>query len=164
MIGLAWMWQTLRLGRICGAIRRSLSADAARLQNSQTNTHGDSSTGVEQGSRYDGQIAVFGKTVQQQLEALKTFLVGAGALGCEFFKNFAMMGVATADGGLVTVTDDDIIEKSNLSRQFLFRDWDIGWCTLFPLAGACSGPWHHGMLPVSWCSAVIRSLAVVGRQ
>jgi ThiF family len=24
------------------------------------------------------------------------------------------------------VTDDDTIEKSNLSRQFLFRDWDIG--------------------------------------
>ena len=28
--------------------------------------------------------------------------------------------------GLLTVTDDDVIEKSNLSRQFLFRDWDIG--------------------------------------
>jgi molybdopterin/thiamine biosynthesis adenylyltransferase len=25
----------------------------------------------------------------------------------------------------VTLTDDDIIEKSNLSRQFLFRDWDL---------------------------------------
>jgi len=31
-----------------------------------------------------------------------------------------------AAGGRVTVTDDDTIEKSNLSRQFLFRDWDIG--------------------------------------
>ncbi|GJP80558.1 hypothetical protein CLOP_g10761, partial [Closterium sp. NIES-67] len=26
----------------------------------------------------------------------------------------------------LTVTDDDTIEKSNLSRQFLFRDWNIG--------------------------------------
>jgi hypothetical protein len=51
--------------------------------------------------------------------------VGAGALGCEFFKNFAMMGVAT-DTGLLTVTDDDVIERSNLSRQFLFRNWNIG--------------------------------------
>jgi molybdopterin/thiamine biosynthesis adenylyltransferase len=30
------------------------------------------------------------------------------------------------DGGVVTVTDDDVIEKSNLSRQFLFRNWHIG--------------------------------------
>jgi molybdopterin/thiamine biosynthesis adenylyltransferase len=38
-----------------------------------------------------------------------------------------MMGLADQEsGGLVTVTDDDTIEKSNLSRQFLFRDWDIG--------------------------------------
>ena len=27
---------------------------------------------------------------------------------------------------IVTVTDDDVIEKSNLSRQFLFRNWHIG--------------------------------------
>ena len=60
--------------------------------------------------------------------------MGAGALGCEFLKNFACMGVAcgplpgadAASTGRLTVTDDDVIEKSNLSRQFLFRDWDIG--------------------------------------
>lgn len=60
---------------------------------------------------------------------MQVFLVGAGALGCEFIKNFAMMGLATHNGQ-VTVTDDDVIEKSNLSRQFLFRDWDIGRYTL----------------------------------
>jgi ubiquitin-activating enzyme E1 len=36
-----------------------------------------------------------------------------------------MMGVATSGDGLVTVTDMDRIEKSNLSRQFLFRSTDI---------------------------------------
>jgi len=45
------------------------------------------------GSRYDGQIAVFGKQVQEQLQKLKLFLVGSGALGCELLKNFAMMGI-----------------------------------------------------------------------
>lgn len=79
-----------------------------------------------QGSRYDGQIGVFGAPLQEQLADLNVFLVGAGALGCELIKNLACMGVATGDKGLVTITDDDVIEKSNLSRQFLFRDWDIG--------------------------------------
>ncbi|GMH33109.1 hypothetical protein BSKO_00943 [Bryopsis sp. KO-2023] len=77
------------------------------------------------GSRHDHQIAVFGKTLQQKLGDLKLFLVGAGALGCELLKNFAMMGAGCGENGLCTVTDDDQIEKSNLSRQFLFRDWDI---------------------------------------
>lgn len=54
------------------------------------------------------------------------FLVGAGALGCEFIKAFALMGLSCGTEGTVTVTDDDVIEKSNLSRQFLFRDWNIG--------------------------------------
>jgi ubiquitin-activating enzyme E1 len=81
---------------------------------------------LAQGTRYDHQIAIFGKGIQAQLEKLNLFLVGAGALGCEFLKNFALMGVSVADKGLITVTDDDTIEKSNLSRQFLFRDWNIG--------------------------------------
>ncbi len=69
---------------------------------------------------------MFGRTVQRKLEDLKVFLVGAGALGCEFAKNFAMMGVSSGLVGEITTTDDDVIEKSNLSRQFLFRDWNIG--------------------------------------
>jgi ubiquitin-activating enzyme E1 len=77
------------------------------------------------GSRYDDQISVFGKSMQQKLQDSTVFLVGAGALGCEFLKNMALMGIGCGTGK-VTVTDDDVIEKSNLSRQFLFRDWDIG--------------------------------------
>jgi len=78
-----------------------------------------------QGTRYDGQTAIFGTDFQRQLANLNLFLVGAGALGCEFLKNFALMGIATGEG-LITLTDMDNIEKSNLSRQFLFRDSDIG--------------------------------------
>ncbi|KAJ3699537.1 hypothetical protein LUZ61_003242 [Rhynchospora tenuis] len=77
-------------------------------------------------SRYDAQISVFGDKLQQKLQEAKVFMVGSGALGCEFLKNFALMGVSCSDGGKLTVTDDDVIEKSNLSRQFLFRDWNIG--------------------------------------
>lgn len=77
------------------------------------------------GSRYDGQIMVYGRTMQQQIADLKIFVVGAGAIGCEMMKNFAMMGVSCSDNGMVHITDMDQIEKSNLSRQFLFRNTDI---------------------------------------
>ncbi|KAH0739914.1 hypothetical protein KY290_038619 [Solanum tuberosum] len=77
-------------------------------------------------SRYDAQISVFGNKLQQKLEEAKAFVVGSGALGCEFLKNLALMGVCCGEEGKLTITDDDVIEKSNLSRQFLFRDWNIG--------------------------------------
>ncbi|MBA0554837.1 hypothetical protein Golob_013916, partial [Gossypium lobatum] len=77
-------------------------------------------------SRYDAQISVFGSKLQKNLEDAKVFIVGSGALGCEFLKNVALMGVSCGSQGKLTITDDDVIEKSNLSRQFLFRDWNIG--------------------------------------
>ena len=101
----------------------------------------------ENAARAHAQIAVFGRTLQKQLAALRVFLVGAGALGCEFIKNFAMMGLACAAEGApaasaageLTVTDDDTIEKSNLSRQFLFRDWNIGQPKSSVAAAAAAG-------------------------
>jgi ubiquitin-activating enzyme E1 len=54
------------------------------------------------------------------------FLVGAGALGREFLKNFALMGISTGLNGKIFLTDMDHIKKSNLNYQFLFRDKDIG--------------------------------------
>nr|POE72171.1 ubiquitin-activating enzyme e1 1 [Quercus suber] len=77
-------------------------------------------------SRYDGQIAVFGKDYQDKLSNIKQFLVGAGAIGCEMLKNWAMIGLATGPNGQISVTDMDQIEKSNLNRQFLFRSKDVG--------------------------------------
>lgn len=78
------------------------------------------------GTRYDGQIAVFGKEFQEKISNVKNFLVGAGAIGCEMLKNYAMIGLGTGPQGHITVTDNDSIEKSNLNRQFLFRSKDVG--------------------------------------
>ncbi|KAI0347162.1 ubiquitin activating enzyme [Trametopsis cervina] len=78
------------------------------------------------GTRYDGQIAVFGKKFQDKIANHRQFLVGAGAIGCEMLKNWSMIGLATGPNGAITVTDLDTIEKSNLNRQFLFRPKDLG--------------------------------------
>ena len=75
-------------------------------------------------SRFDDQVAIFGREIQEKLENLNLFMIGAGALGCEFLKDFALMGIATKKG-VVTVTDNDNIEVSNLNRQFLFRKDDV---------------------------------------
>lgn len=66
-----------------------------------------------------------GKTVHNRVQNLKYFLVGSGAIGCEVLKIWAMMGLGTGPQGVIHVTDMDIIEKTNLSRQFLFRSKDI---------------------------------------
>ncbi|XP_017147936.2 ubiquitin-like modifier-activating enzyme 1 [Drosophila miranda] len=76
------------------------------------------------GSRYDAQIAIFGRKFQEQLADAKWFIVGAGAIGCELLKNFGMLGLSVGKGQIF-VTDMDLIEKSNLNRQFLFRPHDV---------------------------------------
>lgn len=52
---------------------------------------------------------------------VKTFMIGAGALGCELMKTFALIGLACSKEGSIVCTDNDNIEVSNLNRQFLFR-------------------------------------------
>lgn len=77
-------------------------------------------------TRYDGQIAVFGREFQDKLANANQFLVGAGAIGCEMLKNWAMIGLARGPKGKISIADMDQIEKSNLNRQFLFRSKDVG--------------------------------------
>jgi ubiquitin-activating enzyme E1 len=76
------------------------------------------------GCRYDDQIAIFGQEFQDQIADQNILVVGAGAVGCELLKNFAMAGFSVGKGKL-TCTDDDNIQNSNLNRQFLFRPGDL---------------------------------------
>ena len=77
------------------------------------------------GTRYDDQIAIYGNELLQKLNKLNIFIVGAGALGCEYLKNFALMGISTNINSKTIITDNDLIETSNLNRQFLFHQKDI---------------------------------------
>eukprot|EP01062_Namystynia_karyoxenos_P081945 TRINITY_DN9120_c0_g1_i8.p1 TRINITY_DN9120_c0_g1~~TRINITY_DN9120_c0_g1_i8.p1 ORF type:complete len:1139 (+),score=389.69 TRINITY_DN9120_c0_g1_i8:383-3418(+) len=76
--------------------------------------------------RYASQLAVFGPRLHKKIMDLRYFTVGCGALGCELLKGFALMGLGAGPRGFVTVTDPDKIERSNLSRQFLFRSQHVG--------------------------------------
>ncbi len=53
-------------------------------------------------SRYDGQIAVVGRSFQQKIANARQFLVGSGAIGCEMLKNWSMMGLGSGPQGIST--------------------------------------------------------------
>lgn len=75
-----------------------------------------------------GQAYALGKSLTKKLASQKLFVVGSGAIGCEILKNLSAMaaGTRSSKGGKIVLTDMDTIEKSNLSRQLLFRDVDVG--------------------------------------
>jgi ubiquitin-activating enzyme E1 len=41
----------------------------------------------------DDLISIFGGAFVERLSNSRTFLVGCGALGCEYLKNFALLGI-----------------------------------------------------------------------
>ncbi len=91
------------------------------ILDSEINTHTDyTSRNFKTKTKYDGLVNVFGKKFLESIQNTVPFVVGSGAIGCELVKNLGMIGVKR-----VYLTDPDHIEKSNLSRQFLFNDSDI---------------------------------------
>ena len=88
--------------------------------------------------RYDSlRICFGGEATLEKLKKSKIFMVGCGAIGCEMLKNYALLGIACdQNNGSLTITDNDLIEKSNLNRQFLFRSHDIQKSKSIIAAGA----------------------------
>ena len=79
---------------------------------------------VELGESALGKL--YGKEFEESMKSSSWFLVGSGAIGCELLKNLAILNVSSNENGKIYLTDPDNIEKSNLNRQFLFRNEHIG--------------------------------------
>jgi molybdopterin/thiamine biosynthesis adenylyltransferase len=60
---------------------------------------------------YDRQIRAFGREGQRVLKSLRVGIVGAGGTGSAVFEQVVRLGV-----GEVTVIDDDLLTKTNLTR------------------------------------------------
>jgi adenylyltransferase/sulfurtransferase len=63
----------------------------------------------------------FGRAAQERLKAGKVLVVGAGGLGCP-----ALLYLAAAGVGRIVVVDSDSVEASNLQRQVLYAEEDVG--------------------------------------
>jgi molybdopterin/thiamine biosynthesis adenylyltransferase len=71
--------------------------------------------------RYKRQILLFGEEGQEKLKKAHIFIAGAGGLGCPIAIYLAVAGVGT-----ITIVDKDVVDQSNLNRQILHSDRDIG--------------------------------------
>ena len=71
--------------------------------------------------RYDRQIMIFGKAGQEKLKASKVAVVGVGGLGSPVAYYLAAAGIGT-----ILLVDEQKPELSNLNRQILHWEEDIG--------------------------------------
>ena len=73
--------------------------------------------------RYDRQIMItgFGLAGQEKLKKAKVFIAGAGGLGSPVAIYLAAAGIGT-----LRIADHDTVELSNLNRQVLHWDKDVG--------------------------------------
>ena len=73
--------------------------------------------------RYQAHLALleFGAEGQRRLLESRVLLVGVGGLGCPAAQYLVAAGV-----GLVGLLDDDIVDATNLQRQVLYAEADVG--------------------------------------
>ena len=89
--------------------------------------------------RYTRQMMVpgMGRENQERLKNASVLVVGAGGLGCPVLTALAEAGI-----GRIGVMDGDVIERTNLNRQYLYTPADIG-----KKKAVCAGAWLRRFRP-----------------
>lgn len=89
----------------------------------KTVTNNDKHMSDTELDRYARHIVMpeIGGSGQMRLRRAKVLVIGAGGLGAP-----AMQYLAAAGVGTIGVIDEDVVEASNLQRQIIHRDSDIG--------------------------------------
>lgn len=87
----------------------------------------------QQLDRYARHIVLrdIGGAGQSKLLSSHVLLIGAGGIGCP-----AMQYLAAAGMGTISVIDDDVVSLSNLQRQILYSESDIGTAKVDAAAAA----------------------------
>lgn len=66
-------------------------------------------------------LDAIGEAGQEKLKAAKVLVVGAGGLGCPVLQYLTAAGVGT-----IGIIDHDVVDQTNLQRQILYTQADIG--------------------------------------
>lgn len=88
--------------------------------------------------RYQRQFPIIGIDGQKKLKYARILCVGAGGLGCPALQYLAASGV-----GMLGILDGDHVELSNLQRQILFTEQDIGYEKATVVAKRLQAMNHH---------------------
>jgi molybdopterin/thiamine biosynthesis adenylyltransferase len=120
--------QLNRLGEICLRIREptirkhyaeNWSFEASRIKCSPVTSLPPLS--IKEKERYSRQILFAGEGNQQRLKQAKIAVLGAGGVGAPCLYYLAGAGI-----GHIKIVDMDVVERSNLNRQIIFGERNLG--------------------------------------
>lgn len=92
-------------------------------QNNETTIHHSPLTTHQNSERYNRNILIdqVGEEGQRKLSQAKILVCGAGGLGSTVLANLASIGIGT-----IGIIDNDILELSNLNRQYIHKFENLG--------------------------------------
>ena len=120
-----------------------------RSENRPTQTAATSRTELERNARHIV-LREIGGPGQKRLKEARILVIGAGGLGSPALQYLAAAGVGT-----IGVIDDDVVENSNLGRQIIHTDAQIGTPKVFSAETAMKAqnpfvtvrPYHRRLTP-----------------